>query len=304
VNNDNTKSKPQRKTGLGRGLSALLGDSEGPTDGMSDKPDIQSLPVEFLVPNPDQPRRNFDAEEMTALADSIQQKGIIQPILVRCSPEDPAVYQIVAGERRWRAAQQARIHTVPVIVRDLSDSEVLEIAIIENVQRSDLNAMEEAAGYARLVDHFGYTQEKLAKAMGKSRSHIANMMRLLSLNPPVRKLVETGKLTAGHARALVSVKQQDEIAQVIVKKNLTVRDAERLAKTGLRPAAGRQAAKTAPKDPDTRSLERDLTAALGVKVQISHLNPQGDIRLHYENLDQLDEICRRLCQSPQAVSDF
>ena len=304
MNTDSQKRSP-RKTGLGRGLSALLGEVDSPTAEINEP--VQGtleVPIEFLFPNPDQPRRNFDAAELSALADSIQQKGIISPILVRQNPDDPKFYQIVAGERRWRAAQQARLHLVPIIKKELTDAEVLEIAIIENVQRSDLNAIEEAAGYARLVDHFDYTQENLAKVMGKSRSHIANMMRLLTLNPSVQKLVEEGKLSAGHARALVSHKDQDALALEIVKRNLTVRDAERLVKTGLKPAKTKGSAKPTSKDPDTRALEGDLSAALGLPVVISHKNPDGEIRLKYGTLDQLDEICRRLCQSPQAVGDL
>ncbi|MCP1336510.1 ParB/RepB/Spo0J family partition protein [Futiania mangrovi] len=293
-----------KRKGLGRGLSSLLGEDLAQEEAGRSDSDVRTVPVEFIVPNPEQPRRDFDADEMEALAASIREKGIIQPLIVRRLPDDPSSYQIVAGERRWRAAQMAQLHAVPVVVRDLTDAEVLELAIIENIQRADLNAVEEAGGFQRLIDQFGYTQEGLARIMGKSRSHIANTLRLLSLPEGVQTMLREGRLSAGHARTLVGRADAEDLAAAIVEKGLSVREAEQLVKSdrasGRGPSGGKGAKGRTGKNPDTVALENDLTAALGLKVTILHKDneEQGEIRFGYHSLDQLDEICRRLCEPP------
>ncbi len=255
------------------------------------------VPIEKLSPNPDQPRRGFDEDDLQDLAASIREKGIIQPLIVR--PMGEGAYQIVAGERRWRAAQIAQLHEVPVLVRDLDDTEVLEIAIIENIQRADLNPLEEALGFRQLMDRFGHTQEKLSQALGKSRSHIANLLRLLALPEDVQDLVREGKLSAGHARALVTADNPSELAQKVVRDGLSVRATEALVKNRARAdsggATGARRRKTE-KDADTRALEADLSANLGMKVSIEHGKggESGRVVITYESLDQLDELCGRL----------
>ncbi|RMH49524.1 MAG: ParB/RepB/Spo0J family partition protein [Alphaproteobacteria bacterium] len=286
--------KPERK-GLGRGLSALLADSALTADGDAEaprRPDIH-LPIERIRPNPDQPRRHFDAEELAELAESIRQKGILQPIIVRPDPRHPGDYQIVAGERRWRAAQEARLHEIPALVRDLSDSEVLEFGIIENIQRADLNPVEEAAGYRQLMERFGHTQEQLAAAMGKSRSHIANLLRLLNLPPEVQDWLREGKLTAGHARTLVTAPDPVRLGAEIIRRGLTVREAEKLARSQGQP---RRAGERRPaKDADTRALEADLSAQIGLPVSIEDRgNGSGQLRISYRSLEELDALCRLL----------
>ena len=290
------KGKPERR-GLGRGLSALMADVE--TTPAAD-PEVprkaeQTIDIARIAPNPDQPRRTFTEEALEELAASIREKGIIQPLILRVNPRDADGYEIVAGERRWRAAQRARLHEVPAIVRELDDTEDLELAIIENIQRADLNAVEEAAGYRQLMDRFGHTQEKLAEALGKSRSHIANLLRLLSLPEPVLHMLRGGDLSAGHARALVTAEDPVALARQIVKQGLSVRQTEKLVKAGEAPKKDR--GHTPPvKDADTRHLERDLSAALGMKVSIDHHDgaESGVITVGYKNLTQLDEVCRRL----------
>lgn len=280
------------KRGLGRGLTALMGDVSPAGDGRAER----HVAVDRIHPNPDQPRRNFDEASMEELAASIRSKGVIQPLVLRAHPAIPDAYQIVAGERRWRAAQRAQVHSVPAVIRELDDTEVLEIAIIENVQRADLNPIEEALGFRQLIDRFGHTQERLAKALGKSRSHIANVLRLLTLPEEVLDLVRTGRLTAGHARALVTTPDPARLAREVMTRGLSVRETERLA---AKPREPRQAPPTVEKDADTRALERDLGAALGMAVSISHElgGDGGAISIRYRSLDQLDELCRRLAGS-------
>lgn len=291
------------KRKLGRGLSALMGDVLPPEDGAkpADGP-VRSaervLPIEALKANPDQPRRDFDAEELQSLADSVAEKGIIQPILVR--EAGAGDYLIVAGERRWRAAQMAQLHEVPVIVRDYSDEEVLEIAIIENVQRADLNPVEEALGFRQLMDRFGHTQDQLAKALSKSRSHIANQLRLLNLPDGALEMLRTGQLTAGHARAVLACDNPMELANQIVRQGLSVREAERLSKAGAGEVKGKaaKAPGRAEKDADTVALEGDLSATLGMKVTIQHSDGSqgGALSIKYKNLDDLDRLCQLLSQ--------
>jgi ParB family chromosome partitioning protein len=246
--------------------------------------------------NPEQPRRTFDETELEELTNSIRERGVLQPILVRPAPGVPGEFQIVAGERRWRAAQRAGLHTVPVLVRSLDDGEVAEISIIENVQRADLNPLEEALGYKTLLDRFGRTQDAVAKAVGKSRSHIANSLRLLNLPETVRRHVEAGRLSAGHARAIAASARPEALADIIVERDLTVRQAEALARgsdtvaTSARPRRRKGAAP----DADTLSLEHDLSESLGLAVKIMDHNGSGELRVRYDTLDQLDGLCRRL----------
>lgn len=291
--------RKEQRRGLGRGLSALMADvAPVEQDSQPDAPrrPDRVLPVELISPNPDQPRRTFTQSQLDDLANSIRTKGVIQPLIVRTDPAQPDRFQIVAGERRWRAAQMAQLHEVPVLVRDLDDTEVLEIAIIENIQRADLNPIEEAAGYRQLMFKFGHTQEKLAEALGKSRSHIANLLRLLNLPETVQEMVTAGELSAGHARTLVTARDPESLAQIIVSKGLSVREAERLAKGGEAPAPRRQpdpASYSFDKDADTKALEADLSAALGMKVQIDHKPGQekGRVSIAYDTLEQLDVLC-------------
>lgn len=280
------------KRGLGRGLSALMADVDLiPSDRPAPR---QVLPVEQITPNPDQPRRTFAQEALQELAESLRSRGMLQPLIVRPHPSDRGLYQIVAGERRWRAAQIAQLHEVPVIVRDLSDTEVLEVAIVENIQRSDLNSIEEAASYRQLMDRFGHTQEKLAEALSKSRSHIANLLRLLNLPDQVQAWLKEGKLTTGHARALITVPNAVELARKVIEKNLSVRETEELVRrqseTGAKPSKPK-----ADKDADTRALEGDLTAHLRMKVAINHAGQDGgQLVITYKGLDQLDKLCQIL----------
>lgn len=295
--------RKEQKRGLGRGLSALMADISAPATPDAPRTADMMVPVERVHPNPDQPRRNFTPDQLQELAESLRERGIIQPLIVRPHPEKPEHYQIVAGERRWRAAQMAQLHEIPVLVRDYDDPTVLEVAIIENIQRADLNAVEEAAAYRQLMDRFGHTQEKLGAALGKSRSHIANTLRLLSLPEDVLAFVRQGALSAGHARALIGLPNAGLLARTVVSRNLSVRETERLAKGGQdgsgRPGSGpRKRGHVVEKDADTRALENDLAAALGFGVVITH-GPGGDggeITLRYRDLDQLDDICRRLTQ--------
>ena len=292
--------KKQTRRGLGRGLSALMADvtpnEDGAEAGQSGQrlPD-HKIPIEKIKPNPDQPRRSFDKTDLEELAASIREKGILQPLIVRKTQANTTDYEIVAGERRWRAAQIAQLHELPVLVREYSDDEVLEIAIIENVQRADLNPVEEAAGYRQLMDRFGHTQEKLAAGLSKSRSHIANLMRLLQLPPDVLDLLRQSKLTTGHARALITTDNPSELARQVVAKGLSVRETERLAKAPKRPKV-RKVALRPEKDADTRALEGDLSANIGMKVSINHKDGQekGQLAIQYSNMDELDEICRIL----------
>ncbi|MCB2127727.1 MAG: ParB/RepB/Spo0J family partition protein [Rhodobacteraceae bacterium] len=290
--------KPERR-GLGRGLSALMADvrlsepAEDAEEKAAPRRADTRLPVEKLVPNPDQPRRDFSPDALDELAASIASKGVIQPLIVRINPRDSNSYEIVAGERRWRAAQKAQLHDVPVLIREFSDTEVLEVAIIENIQRADLNAIEEAMAYRQLMDRFGHTQEKLAEGLSKSRSHIANLLRLLNLPHEVQSLLREGKLTAGHARALVTTENPLALARQIIAKGLSVRETERLAKSPQKEAAPK--AKRPEKDADTRVLEQDLSAHLRMKVVIDHKGHDGgQLIVTYKTLDQLDQLCQVL----------
>lgn len=298
----------KKARGLGRGLDALLGDAPAmrreqlaeAASAAGKKP--ATVPIEFLKPNPDQPRRHFNEDAIEELAGSIRTRGLLQPILVR--PVDRDAYEIVAGERRWRAAQRAGVHEVPVVIRELDDKEAAEIALIENVQRVDLNPIEEAAAYARLAEVYGRTQEEISKAVGKSRSHVANMMRLVALPPKCRKAVEEGSLSMGHARALLGAKNPDEAVALVIRRGLSVRDTEDFVRklnedaAPKAPAVGREPAKSSvpgKKDADTRALEADLAAALGLEISIDH-KPKGSgvIVIGYRSLDQLDDVCKRL----------
>ncbi len=286
-------SKTERK-GLGRGLSALLADIDT-TDTTDDAGGLRTVPIDQLQANPDQPRRVFTEADLDDLTRSIREKGVIQPLIVRPAPNGAVGFQIVAGERRWRAAQRAKLHDIPVVVRPLNDAEVLEVAIIENIQRADLNPVEEAQGYRQLMDRFGHTQEKLAEALGKSRSHIANLLRLLTLPDEILLMLAEGKLSAGHARALVPLADPVPLARQIVEKGLSVRQAEQLARVPKAPVNS-GATTAAAKDADTRVLEGDLSAALGLKVSINHRRDGtgGQVMLAYRDLDQLDKICQIL----------
>lgn len=285
--------KRNERRGLGRGLSALMADvgvtgAEAPPR----RPDLM-VPVESLHPNPDQPRRDFDQAALEELAASIREKGVIQPLIVR--PRPAGGFEIVAGERRWRASQLAQRHEVPVLVRDFSDTEVLEIAIIENIQRADLNAIEEAMGYRQLMDRFGHTQERMAEALSKSRSHIANLLRLLNLPDEVQRHLREGRLSAGHARALITTPDPVALARQVIAKGLSVRETEALARKAADPKPKAPAATRSEKDADTRALEGDLTATLGMAVSIEHKGQDGGmVTIRYRDLDQLDRLCQRL----------
>ena len=284
------------RRGLGRGLSALLDDAG---DGASVAPGegVRDLPIELVHRNPDQPRRHFPAEEIAELEASIRDKGVLQPILVRPSPRTQGEYEIVAGERRWRAAQQAGLKAIPALVRVLDDDKAFEIAIVENVQREDLNAMEEAQAYASLMRRMAYTQDKAATAVGKSRSHVANTLRLLQLPDSVQDHVLYGRLTAGHARAILSADHPEVLAQAIVERGLSVRDAEALAKARGRAAKKASGPRRAPKDTDTAALESDLEDALGMSVDIVDRGGAGELKIKYATLEQLDDLCRRLTRT-------
>jgi len=274
---------------LGRGLSALLGGAAGEPQAAPARP-TRMLPIDQIVPGKFQPRHRFDDEAMQALAESIRENGVLQPILVRPRSTTPITYEIVAGERRWRGAQQARLHEVPVIVRELTDRESLELALVENLQRQDLSPLEEGEGYRRLLQEFGNSQEEVAKRVGKSRSQVANMLRLLDLPEAVRKLVEEGALTAGHARALLTAKDPTALAQIVVARGLSVRQTEQLAKDQRENATPARREK----DADTRALERDLTARLGLAVSIDARGEAGALTVRYKTLEQLDLVLDRL----------
>ncbi|TAG22068.1 MAG: ParB/RepB/Spo0J family partition protein [Rhodobacterales bacterium] len=285
------------KRGLGRGLSALMADVNlaGPDQAGGRRAEMV-LPIDKLEPNPQQPRLDFNQEELEGLAASIRQKGVIQPLIVR-RKMGRDIYEIVAGERRWRAAQLAQLHEVPVVIRELDDSEVLEIAIIENIQRSDLSAIEEALGFRQLMTRFGHTQEKLAEALSKSRSHVANLLRLLTLPADVQDMVRDGSLSAGHARALIGSPKAAEMAAQIVAKGLSVRETEKLVKTqATAKAPAQKSAAGSSKDADTRALEADLSANLGMQVRIEHApgGEAGQVTIRYESLEDLDILCQVL----------
>jgi ParB family chromosome partitioning protein len=284
-----TERKPERR-GLGRGLSALMAEVSAPsTDTVGpDRGREQSLPVEKLIANPDQPRRHFDDTALAELAMSIREKGVIQPLIVRPKGD---MFEIVAGERRWRAAQRAQVHEVPVIIREFTDTEVLEVGIIENIQRADLNPVEEAMGYRALIDRFGHTQEHLSQAMGKSRSHIANLMRLLTLPDEVQALLREGKLSAGHARALITAEDPAMLARKVVLEGLSVRQTESLLKSAP-PPSKKAKPRVFDKDADTRALENDLSATLGMAVDLDYAGGgKGKVTVSFKNMEQLDRLC-------------
>lgn len=287
--------------GLGRGLSALMSDvtSPEPAQTSSNARSEQTIPVDQVYPNPDQPRRSFDDQALADLTASIAEKGIIQPLIVRRKHSPNGKYEIVAGERRWRAAQRAQLHEIPVIIREFNDVEVLEVAIIENIQRADLNAIDEAAGYKQLMEKFGRTQDEMGKALGKSRSHIANSVRLLALPASVQSLLIDGRLSAGHARTLIGHPDADSLAAEIVKKGLSVRDAEKLSKAVKETTKPRNTGSKPQKDADTVQIENDLMAHLGMKVSITHAagGENGQVTLHYRDLEQLDDLLRLLSGS-------
>jgi ParB family transcriptional regulator, chromosome partitioning protein len=278
---------------LGRGLAALLGDAGAQSPGEPNR-NQRKVPIEFLRPNPRNPRKNFEETDLDDLAASIKERGIIQPVLVRAMPRIADVFEIIAGERRWRAAQRAGLHEIPIVVLEAGDREALEIAIVENVQRADLNALEEAAGYAQLASEYSYSHADIARIIGKSRSHIANTLRLTGLPDHCRALLAAGKLSAGHARALLALAHPDAVADRIVAQGLTVRDVERLGqKESDKPLKSRNSA-PAQGDADRRALERKLAAALGARVSIRHSGESGEMRIYFGNFEQLDDFCQRL----------
>jgi ParB family transcriptional regulator, chromosome partitioning protein len=289
------KVKPR---GLGRGLSALMSDVTADPAVSASGADL-SVPIERVIANPNQPRRDFDQADLDDLTASIRRNGILQPLIVR--RVGTAQYEIVAGERRWRAAQSAQLHEIPVLVRDYNDTEVLEVAIIENIQRADLNAVEEAAGFRQLMDGFGHTQEKLAEALGKSRSHIANLLRLLTLPDEVQYMVRQGALSAGHARALIPYEDPLALAKIIVRDGLSVREAEALVKRKMQgeDKTDKKAKTKSEKDADTKALEGDLSAGLGMKVSIAHSagTESGKLTISYKTLDELDSLCGLLSRA-------
>ncbi|SNR33357.1 ParB/RepB/Spo0J family partition protein [Paracoccus sediminis] len=291
------------KRGLGRGLSALMADLDldGPVDAKPVK-DRTLVPIEQIIANPDQPRRSFDQTALQELAESLRQRGVLQPLIVRRHPKDEGLYQIVAGERRWRAAQMAQLHELPVIIRDLSDTEVLEVAIIENIQRADLNAIEEASSFRQLMDRFGHTQEKLAEALNKSRSHIANLLRLLNLPEQVQDHLKEGKLTQGHARALITADNPTALARRVIEQGLSVRETEDMVRSQGRSALDGKPGKRrqTDKDADTRTLEADLSAQLKMAVTIDHASGgSGIVNIAYANLDDLERLCQILGAAPK-----
>ncbi len=284
-----TDSNIQKK-GLGRGLSSLMGDVEIPIKENNNKLSDTKIPISKLIANPLQPRRLFNKESINELAVSIKSKGLVQPILVRPSEKNPGNYEIIAGERRWRAAQIAQLHEMPAVVKNLNDVESLEIAIIENVQRSDLTVIEEATGYKKLIESYGHTQEQLSEIVGKSRSHVANIMRLLTLPQSIQDMITEGKISAGHARAIMNSAFPEKLAEKVITENLSVREAESIAKQGKN-----HIKKVRLKDPDTVDLENSLSQKLGLNVEINHKgNKGGHIKIDYKNLDQLELVTKKL----------
>ncbi len=286
-----------RRRGLGRGLSALFGEEgDSPETAAAPSDGVRMLPVGALTPGPFQPRQTFNDEALEGLAASIREKGVLEPVLVRPTPGQEDSYQIIAGERRWRAAQRAQQHDIPVIIRGFSDVDAMEIALIENLHREDLSALEEAEAYRRLIDDYGHTQERLAQAISKSRSHVANTLRLLALPDTVKARIRDGALSAGHARALLTAEDPESLAEEVVAKGLNVRQTEKLAQRGKPGATGRPRGRPPKpaKDPNTAALERDLAAMLGLSVTIEERGEGGSLSIHYETLEQLDDLLQRL----------
>ncbi|MFQ5773829.1 MAG: ParB/RepB/Spo0J family partition protein [Kiloniellaceae bacterium] len=310
MTDDASTSEQDKRTNLGRGLAALFGEESEEYASLDKVRAAKTVPIEHLHPNRLQPRQDFDTEALEALAESIAANGILQPILVRRHPDRPSEFEIVAGERRWRAAQIAQMYEVPVVIRELTDSQALELSLVENVQRQDLAPLEEAEGYRRLIEEFRHTQDEIAHIIGKSRSHIANTLRLLNLPEAVKAFLVRGALSAGHARALLGAEDPEALAEKIVARGLNVRQTERLVQSGRgragglaageggRPAGG-ASSPPAGKDPDTMALERDLTALLGLKVTIELRGQGGSLTIHYQTLEQLDDVLHRLNQPPQ-----
>ncbi|WP_282604771.1 ParB/RepB/Spo0J family partition protein [Pelagibius sp. Alg239-R121] len=314
---EENQEESEKRTNLGRGLAALFGDENEDYASLDKVRSNKEVPIEHLHPNRFQPRQYFDDEALASLADSIRENGVLQPIVVRRHPERSSEYEIIAGERRWRASQKALLHEVPVVIREFTDSQALEVAIVENVQRQDLSPLEEAEGYRRLMDEFSHTQEDLGRVVGKSRSHIANTLRLLTLPDAVKSYLEQGDLSAGHARALIGADNPESLAKRIVADGLSVRETERVAKrakTGEQEEPARVASK-APgqasgmgsgearpvpfeKDADTIALERDLSNMLGLEVAIEFYGKGGSLMIRYETLEQLDDVLHRLNQVP------
>lgn len=287
---------PSKKR-LGRGLAALIGDIDRPAEERSAPvPSERNIPIEFVTRNPRNPRRMFSEVELEDLAQSIKEHGVVQPVVVRPAPGNPDHYELIAGERRWRASQRAGVATIPVIIRDVDDRVALEIAIIENVQRADLNAIEEAAGYQQLIDSYDYTQNDLAQVIGKSRSHVANTLRLLKLPQRVQDFISDGALSAGHARTLITAENPVALAEQVVNEGMSVRQVEALVQAQLRGETEQKAGRTGPveKDADTKALEKLLSDVTGMRVEINHRERGGDVKIRYSSLEQLDEICRRL----------
>jgi ParB family transcriptional regulator, chromosome partitioning protein len=279
---------------LGRGLAALMGDVEE-TKSVERARNTRRVPIEFVKPNPRNPRRNFSDVELDELAVSIKERGIIQPIVVRPARGAPDTFEIIAGERRWRAAQRAGLHDVPIVAIEATDGEALELAIIENVQRTDLNPLEEATGYLSLADEYGHSHDEIARIVGKSRSHVANTVRLLKLSDNVKAFIYSGKLSAGHARTLIGQPNAEELAEEIVARGLNVRQVEAMArKSGKEQANELKPKRTSSKDADIVALEKRVSDALGLQVSVDHRGGPGILHVHYRDIDQLDEVLRRL----------
>ncbi len=293
-------TESQQRSNLGRGLAALFGEETEDYASLDKVRSTKDVPVGRLHPNPRQPRQKFDDAATRELAESIKENGVLQAILVRRHPERASEFEIVAGERRWRAAQLARLHEVPVVIRDLSDSQTLELALVENIQREDLNPLEEAEAYQRLITDFDNSQEGVAQTVGKSRSHVANTLRLLSLPKAIKDMLAERRISAGHARAILSADEPEAVARRVVSQGLNVRQTESLAKS-TKSRSGTTRGKSAPardiKDPDTATLERDLSARLGLKVTIEIHGKGGALSIHYQSVEQLDDLLRRLDHS-------
>jgi len=286
----------KRKT-LGRGLSALLGEDSSDYAELDKVRTSKTVPIEFLHPGRYQPRHAINDSDIIELSQSVRAKGILQPILVRRHPDEANAFEIIAGERRWRAAQMAQLHEVPVVIKELNDREALEIALVENLQRQDLSPLEEAEGYRRLMDEFTHSQDALGKALGKSRSHVANMMRLLGLPDEVKAMLDAGDISAGHARAVLNANKPVALARRVVRRGLNVRQTEELAKDAKEK---KKAASGPTKDSDTLALERDISALLGLRAEIRYRGGKGSLTLHYDRLDQLGDILARLSHAAAA----
>ncbi len=288
---------PPRKS-LGRGLSALLAEDPDDKPALDRLRTDRTVPVENLVPNRYQPRQKFDQDELKGLTQSVRENGILMPILVRRMDDGGETFEIVAGERRWRAAQEAQLYEVPIIIKDLDDNKALEVALIENVQRQDLTPLEEAEGYRRLMDEFSRTQEDVARAAGKSRSHVANLLRLLGLPEAIKDMLQNGSLSAGHGRALLAAEEPEVLAQTVLRQGLNVRQTELLVKKPRKSAVSEVAPGSSQQDANSRAMERQLSQKLGLVVKITHQGERGEVRITFNTLDQFDEILNRLNQQP------